>query len=134
MGMFELDSRLESGLLFVCDFELCQVRMMPDPECPWLVLVPKRAGMREIHELSESDQGLLLAEITRCTKLLEEKFTPEKINLGALGNIVPQLHIHLIARYLTDRAWPDPIWGVAMQNDPEKVEQNLAIVQAALKK
>ena len=129
---FELDSRLEEGLTYIADLELCQVRMMPDPECPWLILIPKRPGTTEIHQLDEKDQILLLQEITRCSQLMEDKFSPDKINLGALGNIVPQLHFHIIARSQSDRAWPGPIWGTTLPLGPEKVEETYHIFKQSL--
>lgn len=84
---------------------------MNDSNYPWLILVPKREGVREIFELSESDQQQLLRESSMVSRLLVELFSPDKINIAALGNMVPQLHIHHIARFTSDPAWPAPVWG-----------------------
>ncbi len=118
--MFKLNERLEKDTLHCCDFDLCEVRIMPDSQCPWVILVPKKAGMVEVHELSEEDQTTLMQEITQVSNKLKVKFSADKINVGALGNMVPQLHIHVIARYKNDRGWPGPIWGIADQNPAAK--------------
>ena len=130
--MFELSPQLESGTRPLIDLDLCTLRLLKDPQNPWLMLVPKRAGMTEIHQLSPEDQQTLITEIAFASKLLEEEFAPDKINVGALGNIVSTLHIHVIARYETDRAWPGPIWGVEVEPDDQKLDQIEARVRRAL--
>lgn len=109
--MFALHQRLQADTLFVARLDLCQVLLMNDASFPWLILVPERADIREIHELTVSDRGLLIEEIALASRVLEALYRPNKINVGALGNQVPQLHIHVIARYRDDRAWPGPVWG-----------------------
>jgi len=118
--MFTLDQNLEKGTQWVGKLSLCQVRVLPDPECPWVILVPERADISETHQLSEADQQLLIHEIALISKHLEKVFSPDKINLGALGNVVLQYHVHLIGRYTKDRAWPGPIWGVEPKADPDE--------------
>ncbi|HBL27649.1 MAG TPA: diadenosine tetraphosphate hydrolase, partial [Acidobacteria bacterium] len=77
----------------------------------WLILVPARDAVREIHDLSPADRAVLIEEIARASRLLTRLFQPDKVNVGALGNVVPQLHVHVIARFTTDAAWPGPVWG-----------------------
>jgi diadenosine tetraphosphate (Ap4A) HIT family hydrolase len=111
--MFTLDSRLENDSVFVCDLTLCQVRLMNDKNYPWLILIPKVSEVREIFELPEPDQQQLMRESSQISQLLFDHFNADKMNVAALGNLVPQLHIHHIARFETDNAWPGPVWGVA---------------------
>ncbi|MDX2470673.1 MAG: HIT family protein [SAR324 cluster bacterium] len=127
---FTLDSRLEEGLTYLGELDLCQVRLMPDSECPWVVLIPKRPDVKEIHQLSPNHQQTLMKEIAHYSSLLEGLFTPDKINVGALGNMVPQLHIHIIARYKSDRAWPGPIWGIDGPTDKQFIAETFAALKA----
>lgn len=90
---------------------LCRVLLMLDRRFPWLILVPEREGVREILELSPADRGVLIEEIARATEVLTQLFRPDKLNVGALGNLVPQLHVHAVARFTGDPAWPGPVWG-----------------------
>ncbi len=90
---------------------LCTVLLMKDARFPWLILVPRRAGAEEILDLSPGDQARLWAEITQCAEILRAVATPLKLNIGALGNIVRQLHVHIVARNDGDAAWPGPVWG-----------------------
>ena len=108
---FELDSRLDADCLYLSDWPLCRVLRMNDRAYPWLVLVPRRAGVREIIDLETADQQALLGEIARASWVLRKALKPEKLNVAALGNVVPQLHVHVIARFVDDPAWPRPIWG-----------------------
>jgi len=128
--MFIINENLEKGTQRVGNLPLSQVRILPDPECPWVVLIPEREGITETHQLSEGDQQQLIHEITLISSLLEREFSVDKINLGALGNVVPQYHVHLIGRLTSDRAWPGPIWGVDPVDPPdealmEQLRQNL---------
>ncbi|MGC8854254.1 MAG: HIT domain-containing protein [Halothiobacillaceae bacterium] len=84
---------------------------MHDAHYPWLILIPQRSGLRELHELSEDDQFQLMRESSHVARFMTQLFHPEKLNIAALGNLVPQLHIHHIARYSDDPAWPHPVWG-----------------------
>ena len=85
---------------------------MNDSRYPWLILVPRQQGLRELHDLSREDQSRLMSEITRTAKILEVCHQPDKLNIGALGNIVNQLHIHVLGRFDGDPAWPGPVWGI----------------------
>jgi diadenosine tetraphosphate (Ap4A) HIT family hydrolase len=111
MTDFELDAKLAADTVEVTRWELCRVLLMNDANYPWLVLVPARAGLRDFHDLAAEDLALMTAEIVRASKALEALFDPGKMNVAALGNQVPQLHIHVIARRADDPAWPKPVWG-----------------------
>ena len=108
---FLLDPRLEADSLPVAEFGLCSLRLMDDQRFPWVLLVPRRAAVRELFELSAFDQAELLIELNHAARALSAVAKPHKLNLGALGNIVEQLHLHLIARPPGDAAWPGPVWG-----------------------
>jgi len=111
MAEFSLHERLKADTSEVTQWPLSLVLLMNARQWPWLVLVPHRAEIREIHELSESDQQTLMAEIVRASRSLTQLVQPHKINVAALGNMVPQLHVHVIARFTGDPAWPKPVWG-----------------------
>ncbi|MGE8281429.1 MAG: HIT domain-containing protein [Stenotrophomonas sp.] len=108
---FELDSRLATDSVLIADGPLSQIRLMNDDRFPWIVLVPRVAGATEWIDLDGNQQRLLLAEINQISQHLKQKPNVTKINIGALGNIVRQLHIHLIGRHEGDAAWPGPVWG-----------------------
>ena len=112
MDNFELHHRLAEDTIFITDWTLCRVLLMNESDFPWLVLVPRRLALCDYHDLLEHDLTLASTEIVRASRLLEGLFTPDKINVAALGNQVPQLHIHVIARFTSDAAWPRPVWGV----------------------
>lgn len=111
MEPFTLDKRLEDDSLPLLEWPLCAVRLMNNARFPWLLLVPRRADMREITDLPEPEQHQLMTEITRASRGLQMLTGAQKMNIGALGNRVPQLHIHVIARFVHDAAWPEPVWG-----------------------
>ena len=92
-------------------FTLCHLLLMRDANYPWCILVPDRDDISEIHQLSEFDQQQLLRESSLLSVAMQSAFSPDKLNIAALGNVVPQLHLHHIARYRTDAAWPAPVWG-----------------------
>ena len=108
---FVLDPRLEADSVFVADGPLSQVRLMNDARFPWLLLVPRAAEASEWIDLDGNQQRLLLAEINQVSKLLRAEPGVHKLNIGALGNIVRQLHVHLVGRHEGDAAWPGPVWG-----------------------
>ncbi len=111
-----LDARLEADSVFLAEGPLSQVRMIDDTRFPWLLLVPRVADAVEWIDLDGAQQRLLLAEIHRVGSLLRDAPSVEKLNIGALGNIVRQLHVHLVGRHEGDAAWPAPVWGFgAMQ-------------------
>jgi diadenosine tetraphosphate (Ap4A) HIT family hydrolase len=109
--MFELNPRLEADTDWVLDLQLSRVLLMNDSRYPWLILVPRIPNVREWLDLSSTDQALLLAEQLQVSQCLQTLLSPDKLNVATLGNIVPQLHLHIIARFETDFAWPSPVWG-----------------------
>ncbi len=111
MVLFRLDERLARDSLEIGELELCEVRLMNDARWPWLVLAPLRAGATEIHDLTETDQAVLARETALAASILKKLTDCEKINSAALGNIVRQLHIHVVARSAGDPNWPGPVWG-----------------------
>ena len=111
MTDFVLDPRLAADSAFIADGPLSQVRLMDDTRFPWLVLVPRVNGVSEWLELDGGQQRLLLAEINQAGQLIRAQPGVEKLNIGALGNIVRQFHVHLIGRHEGDPAWPGPVWG-----------------------
>ena len=108
---FSLDSQLEADSLPVAESELCLLRLLNDVRYPWLLLIPKRAGVSEIFELSEAEQVQLLRESSAVAAALHHEFSCDKINVAAIGNIVRQLHLHHVVRRIGDPAWPAPVWG-----------------------
>lgn len=110
-GAFELDARLAADSVFIADGPLSQVRLMNDARYPWLVLVPRVADVSEWLDLDGGQQRLLLAEINQAGALIRAEPGVQKLNIGALGNIVRQLHVHLVGRHEGDAAWPGPVWG-----------------------
>ncbi len=124
MTDFQLDPRLAADSVFVADGPLSQVRLMDDTRFPWLVLVPRVAGATEWIELDGGQQRLLLAEVNQAGALLRAEPGIEKLNIGALGNIVRQLHVHLVGRHAADAAWPGPVWGsgTAVRHAPDALE------------
>lgn len=111
MAKFSLHERLRADTIELTRWPLSLVLLMNARQWPWLVLVPRRADIREIYELPERDQHALTAEIVRASRSLMQLVQPHKINIAALGNVVPQLHVHVIARFTDDPAWPKPVWG-----------------------
>ncbi|OUS09713.1 HIT family protein [Gammaproteobacteria bacterium 54_18_T64] len=132
--MFQLDERLQKDTLLVGRFELCLLLLHRDGNYPWCILVPQRQGITEIHHLSEADRQLLLAESSLLAEALESVFSPDKLNIAMLGNIVAQLHVHHVARFKTDVSWPGPIWGAAPVREYAAgvLEQRVASLHKAL--
>ena len=111
---FVLDTRLAADTTFIADWKLCRALLMDDARFPWLILVPRRAGARELDDLDGHDGVDLLQEIRRAMKALRAVAPCDKLNIGALGNIVSQLHVHVVARHTDDAAWPGPVWGAGV--------------------
>ncbi|RDX35295.1 HIT domain-containing protein [Kangiella sp. HD9-110m-PIT-SAG06] len=108
---FNLHPVLAEDCITIGYFELCQVLLMNDENYPWLILVPRVDAIREAFELSEPQQLQLMRESNFVLQVMSEVFDADKMNQAALGNMVPQLHLHHIARYQSDAAWPGPVWG-----------------------
>lgn len=122
MIRFDLNPRLEGDSLPVADLPLCAVRLMKDANYPWLLLIPRQSDLVEITDLSAPDRLRLMEEIAAAAEALKTITGCDKINVGALGNMVPQLHVHVIARFRTDAAWPSPVWGAASAGTYDLVE------------
>jgi diadenosine tetraphosphate (Ap4A) HIT family hydrolase len=128
---FELHERLAHDTYEVDDLDLCQVRLMNDSHYPWLILVPKRPGLRELHDLAEEDLPIMTRELVKASRAVESVFKPDKINIAALGNEVQQLHVHVIARFQTDAAWPGPVWGIQPARPYQNQELDDLLVELA---
>lgn len=109
--MFVLDSRLQQDSLVLGDFPLCRLLLSKDANYPWFILVPRRADISELFQLSEADQQQLWKETTYLAETLKGSFAADKLNVATLGNVVSQLHMHVIVRRRDDAAWPAPVWG-----------------------
>ena len=108
---FILDPRLQADTLLVGNLGLSRLLLMNDSRYPWLVLVPRRPNLVEISDLAADDRRLLMDEISNCGLVLQRHSGAHKMNVGAIGNLVPQLHVHVVARFTHDEAWPHPVWG-----------------------
>jgi diadenosine tetraphosphate (Ap4A) HIT family hydrolase len=102
----------------VCDLALCRVLLMNNSQFPWLILVPMRDAVREMHALNDTDYTQLAQEIRHVSKVFSEHTNAFKMNVAALGNMVPQLHVHIIARFESDAAWPGPVWNSGAETRP----------------
>jgi len=127
--MYQLHPVLEADSVRIGTLKLCEVRLINNASYTWLILVPQRADIREIYQLSECDQQQLMQECSEVSKQIQQLTRAEKMNVAAFGNMVPQLHLHIIARHSHDPAWPQPIW-LNLQSKPysetvlqEKVKQ-----------
>ncbi len=132
--MFELHTQLIKDTLIVGDLSLCRVLLSNDAQYPWLILVPRREDVIELFQLSRIDQQQLLDEVSNVSAALAGHFCADKINIATLGNVVPQLHVHVIARFTDDAAWPRPVWGVkpAQPYAEEELQQRLVELEELL--
>jgi len=132
--MFSLHPRLDADTIALGDFPLCRCLLMNDAQYPWIILVPRRADLREVHELSEADQAQLLRESSWVSQRLAAQLGATKMNVANLGNVVAQLHWHIIARFDDDPAWPGPVWGKlpATPYSDEELMETLNLLKAAL--
>lgn len=112
--MFILDQRIQSDSILICELELCQLRIQNDSRYPWLVLVPKLEGVTEVHELTVEHQYQLIQESSLVANALKQVTACKKVNIANLGNVVSQLHWHVVARSEDDQTWPGPIWGLGV--------------------
>lgn len=109
--MYQLHPRLKADTFAVCKLTLCEIRLLNDSRFPWFILVPRREDVTEVHQLREEDQHHLVQESSRVSAALDKIGSPDKINVAALGNLVSQLHWHVVARNRDDACWPGPVWG-----------------------
>ncbi len=132
--MADLHPRLQQDCLLLGRFTLCWLLLMRDANYPWFILVPDREDISEIFQLSGEDQVQLLRESSRLSAILVERFHADKLNIAALGNVVPQLHVHHVVRYRDDPAWPLPVWGhaPARPHTPEGLSEVLDTLRPGL--
>jgi diadenosine tetraphosphate (Ap4A) HIT family hydrolase len=128
---FSVDPVIEQNSVFIKNLGLSTIYLKNDKENPWFILVPRKAGAVELIDLNHEEQTMLMEEITIVSEFLKSHYRPHKMNVGSLGNIVTQLHIHVIARNPSDRAWPGPIWGTPTtqefdHNELENIKSNFA--------
>ena len=123
--MFQLHPQLAEDCILLGDFPLTRVLLNKDANYPWFILVPKREEIREIYQLSEADQQQLLWESSYFSRQIHDLFQADKLNVAALGNMVPQLHVHHIVRYKKDVAWPAPVWGhvAGLEYDADRLDE-----------
>ena len=131
MSNFILHDKLAEDTFEVLTLKISRLLLMNDARYPWLILVPQVCDMRDLHNLSPDEYLAVTNEITRVLEVLESITKAHKMNVGALGNMVPQLHIHIIARQTNDAAWPGPVWGVGeaqpySQDDADTLIQQIA--------
>ena len=134
MSAWHLHPQLADDTVPVMELRLCEVRLMDDANHPWLVLVPKVVDAVELIDLTPSQRTLLNAEIAIASRALKTLFKPDKLNVAALGNLVPQLHVHVIARFHDDIAWPRPVWGAADARpyEPEELIERVRSLASVL--
>ena len=130
---FKLAAEFERDSLWLADWPLCQLRVQNDANYPWFILIPRRVSMVEIIDLTEQDREQLWRESAHLSVFLKAEFQAKKLNVAALGNMVPQLHLHHIARYEHDIAWPAPVWGKApaqpyTETQWQQLKQKLALL------
>lgn len=132
--MFVLDGRLAADTVVVGDLALCRVLLMKNRLWPWLILVPTLAGLREVHELGPKDRACLIEEAALASEVLERLHAPDKLNVAAIGNLVPQFHLHVVARRVGDAAWPNPVWGSGRHEpyDPGTLDVETVRLRTAL--
>ena len=131
---FDLHPRLAADTFVVGDLPLCRVLLMNDTQYPWTILVPRQNGLRELHELHESDLQRYWRESMQLSQVLMREFRGDKLNVAALGNMVPQLHIHHVVRFQGDPAWPAPVWGKhpAQPYDTATLDERLALLRGLM--
>lgn len=133
MDNFTLDPKLESETITLGEFDLSQLLLMNNALVPWFILVPKLEA-QELYELDADQQLMLWTEINTISEFLKEHLTVNKINVAAIGNIVPQLHVHVVGRYEEDFAWPGTVWGREEREEyePDKLEDLYKVLQKYL--
>lgn len=132
---FQLHPRLEQDCIAIGRFDLCRILMMNDSQYPWFILVPEKADITEIYQLSKRERHTLAEESSYLAENLAILYKADKMNIATIGNLVPQLHIHHIVRYQTDKAWPAPIWGkfAAIPYTQQQITDNIARIKGQLK-
>ncbi len=128
-----MDRRLAADTVELARWPLSLVLLMNERRWPWLILVPRRPGLRDIDDLPPADRTVLIEETARASRALKDTVRPAKINVAALGNLVPQLHLHVIARFTDDPAWPRPVWGTPPEPyAPDELRERVGAFRRAL--
>jgi diadenosine tetraphosphate (Ap4A) HIT family hydrolase len=122
-----LEPRLEKSSSWVMDLTLCQIRLSHNASFPWILLIPKDKYVTEIIDLPPHEQHLLIEEIAKASHVMKTLFNPHKLNIASLGNVVPQLHVHIIARYENDPVWPNPVWNTVKAEYDEAQKNDLIL-------
>ena len=133
--LFQLHPRLKQDCIAIGRFDLCQLLMMNDSQYPWFILVPEKADIKEIYQLSKQERHALTEESSYLAENLATLYKADKMNIAAIGNLVPQLHIHHVVRYQADKSWPAPIWGkfAAVPYTQQQITDNIDQVKEQLK-
>jgi len=133
--LFQLHPRLKQDCITIGRFDLCQLLMMNDSQYPWFILVPEKADIKEIYQLSKPERQLLTEESSYLAENMATLYNADKMNIAAIGNLVPQLHIHHVVRYQGDKAWPAPIWGkfAVVPYTQQQITDNIDRVKKQLK-
>ncbi|WP_316353461.1 HIT family protein [Candidatus Trichorickettsia mobilis] len=124
-NIFYLDPRLSNDSFELINFALSKVMLVNNSFFPWVVLIPRKNNLKEIIDLNQQDRIILMEEISLVSQVMIDAFAPDKLNVAALGNIVPQLHIHIVARYSHDLAWPQPVFGGDKKAYDSEMRQNI---------
>ncbi len=135
MSRFELHPQLVADTLPAGEFDLCTILLMNDNRFPWIILVPQIPDLREIHDLPPVEQIQLMGEIAHMSSEMQKAWGADKTNVATLGNMVPQLHVHIIMRYEGDAAWPGPVWGAGTPQPYDEAEaaQTLEMISGCLR-
>lgn len=130
---FELNSTLEKDSILITELTLCQARLINNSDYPWVILVPQLANITEITDLSAAEYNTLNQEIRKVAKIMQSEFSPDKLNIAMIGNMVPQLHVHIIARFKNDKLFPKPVWGCEFTPyKDEEAKERLGVISKNL--
>lgn len=134
MAGFNLHPRIALDSEPIGKLPLCAVRLHKDARYPWLVLVPMRPELQELHDVAPADRPILVEEIAAVSQAVKKLFVADRVNVAALGNVVPQLHVHCVARFASDDAWPGPVWGAhePLAYEPEALKSRVDALRDAL--
>ncbi len=126
---FELNSALEKDSIFIAELALSQARLIDNNDYPWIILVPRLPNITEITDLAPEEYSLLNQEIRKVAKIMQSEFSPDKLNIAMIGNMVPQLHVHIIARFKNDKLFPKPVWGCEfMPYRDEEAKERIRVI------
>lgn len=125
--MFELDPQIAASSFFIIDWPLSRVLLKNNANFPWFILVPRRPNLTEMTQLSQDERYQLMDEINHASRIVQDRYKPDKVNIGALGNIVSQCHLHVIARFKQDLLWPHSIWQAGVEEKPYVAVDSLLV-------